>query len=154
MAQKPNTEQNFWNGAAIPDYPNACWPWRRYTDKGYGILTYDGKTIRAHRCAYQFAYGSIDSGKMILHTCANKRCVNPNHLYQGGASENAIDAIRDRGHLLGEKNHNAKLNNEVVIQIRRLAAQGIQRLKIAKLFSVTRSTVNRVVQGTRWGHVL
>ena len=43
--------------------------------------------------AYPFAGTTIPSGKKIhvCHACNNAACSNPNHIYWGTASENAID---------------------------------------------------------------
>ncbi len=69
-----------------------CWIWKGQINKaGYGrhCCKY------AHRLSYEYHKGDIPEGKIICHTCNNKACVNPNHMYPGTAYDNAQDAIRD-----------------------------------------------------------
>ncbi|MGH3029276.1 MAG: HNH endonuclease signature motif containing protein [Gaiellaceae bacterium] len=47
---------------------------------GYGVLRAEGRTQRAHRFAYELAYGEIPKGLHIHHQCENPPCVNPEHL--------------------------------------------------------------------------
>lgn len=52
--------------------------------------------LRAHRVSWQIHFGPIPKGKLVLHKCDNKRCVNPNHLYLGTQGDNNYDrAIRN-----------------------------------------------------------
>lgn len=57
----------------------------------YGTLYYKGKQENLHRLAYLREYGEIPKGMYILHTCNNKECSNPKHLYAGTQSENIKD---------------------------------------------------------------
>ena len=59
----------------------SCWLWLGGGDgQGYGSFKYNGKTIRAHRFAYQICKGAIPKGLQIDHLCRNRICVNPDHL--------------------------------------------------------------------------
>lgn len=67
---------------------------------GYGKTSHKGRTVGAHRLAYCQAKGiplaSID-GLLVLHSCDNPQCVNPQHLRTGTAKHNAEDCTsRDR----------------------------------------------------------
>ena len=48
--------------------------------KGYGLLKVNGRFTRAHRYAYEEAYGPIPDGMLIDHICHNRTCVNVEHL--------------------------------------------------------------------------
>ena len=72
--------------------------------KGYAQKEIGGKSYLRHRLAYCAKHGvHIDSimGQLVLHSCDNPRCVNPDHLRLGDNQENMDDkAKRRRGHNL------------------------------------------------------
>lgn len=61
-----------------------CWLWTAaLTPAGYGKFGAGGKygrTLLAHRWAYEQANGPIPSGHQLHHLCDVGRCVNPDHL--------------------------------------------------------------------------
>ncbi len=75
-----------------------CIEWTGYIDKwGYGKRSYEGAKRLAHRVAYAQHHGlkmaDID-GKVIMHTCDNPACVNPDHLVIGTNKDNTHDMMR------------------------------------------------------------
>lgn len=50
------------------------------TKAGYGQISVDGRTIYAHRYAWEVANGPILDGLLIDHRCWNPPCVNVDHL--------------------------------------------------------------------------
>ena len=67
---------------------NDCWFWTASkTKQGYGMFSYDGKSIPAHRFSYIAFKGDIDNDKIVHQTCNNTYCVNPEHLYLTTKSE-------------------------------------------------------------------
>ena len=70
-----------------------CWIWTGYsTPDGYGAFTFwsHGKAVtkKAHRLAYEFAYGEIPAALQIDHLCRNRLCCRPEHLEAVGALTN------------------------------------------------------------------
>jgi hypothetical protein len=60
---------------------NGCWIWKgAKTSTGYPVLKFSGKTLRAHRAAYQAFVGNIPEDLELDHTCKTITCVNPDHL--------------------------------------------------------------------------
>lgn len=71
---------------------------------GYGVrnVARDGRrrVLRAHRLAWEEAYGPIPTGMCVLHRCDNRACVRPSHLFIGDYKSNHDDMVskgRDRG---------------------------------------------------------
>ncbi len=77
--------------------PNMCWEWRGTLNRyGYGTISIEGKTKLAHRVCYRVWKEAIAPGMFLCHTCDNRKCCNPHHLYQGTHADNMRDMV-ERG---------------------------------------------------------
>lgn len=99
--------KRFWNKV---NKTESCWLWNGATrGRGYGCLKVDGKVIDSHRQSYILTKGEIPEGLFVCHTCDNKLCVNPEHLFLGTRQDNIDDAqvkgLLARPHLRGLINH-------------------------------------------------
>ena len=97
-----NTEQDFWEKVCSGDI-DECWEWTGLTNGGYGRISFGNRRVYAHVLAYQFVNGDIPDGMQINHTCDNRKCCNPEHLYAGTSSDNAIDAVVRKRHVNSRK---------------------------------------------------
>lgn len=73
-------------------------------DNGYGRFSMRGRDERANRVAFKIAHGCLSPDLFICHKCDNRRCVNPDHLYQGTQKQNMMDAS-SRGRMPTGENH-------------------------------------------------
>ena len=134
-----------------------CWEWTGIRAKkrgGYGMFSFRGKNLRAHRVAYEHYRGAIPHGKWVLHSCDNPPCVNPQHLFLGDNGTNMRDAVAKGRHVppRGEKCPFTTLTNADVINIRELRKTMSVRA-IGKLYGIHNSNVSRIVNRKRWAHV-
>lgn len=98
-----------------------CWVWQAATfgpgSSGrclpYGAFNApkeDGskKLWLAHRFSYSIHKGDIPEGKIVMHSCDNPRCVNPDHLSAGTMKENMDDCIKKGRRASGDKSFAGK----------------------------------------------
>jgi hypothetical protein len=147
--------------AKVSPEPNTgCWLWTgTYDGRGYGILSVNGKKVRAHRIGYAIATGhAIPDGELGRHRCDVRACCNGHHVIPGSHADNSRDMV-ERGrclpaerHARGERNGSAKLTADKVREIRRLGSEFSQR-DLALAFGVSRSSIRRILSGEKWAHV-
>ncbi|MET4106008.1 HNH endonuclease signature motif containing protein [Hymenobacter sp. UYP22] len=69
-----------------------CWIWMGSVTKlGYGQFKIGDVSYSAHRAAYQLHKGEIPSGASVCHTCDNRACINPQHLFTASNQLNMRD---------------------------------------------------------------
>lgn len=110
----------------------------------------DKKYIDIHRyLAFQVAEREYDRSLVVMHTCDNKLCINPDHLEIGTQAKNNMDALIRRRH--DPRNHPfTKLDVDKVLEIRRLSKEGYSQTSIAQAMGVAQPTISRVVRGEDW----
>lgn len=89
--------------------PDGCWNWTgKQNEDGYGTIRVSGKYTRAHRAMYFMLNPCADPSLVVMHTCDNPRCINPDHLILGTQKENMMDMLNKGRHgggaPLGNKN--------------------------------------------------
>lgn len=159
---RPDPIARFWNHVEKAD---GCWNWTASvnTNGGYGQLLWNGRMAVSHRVSWELAYGPIPAGLQVLHTCDNRRCVNPAHLRLGTQADNIRD-MWDKGRATyqtrpaivgveGEAHPNAKLTEKDVLEIRKRVAAGEQHLAVARSYHVNPSTVWKIVRRLAWTHI-
>jgi hypothetical protein len=164
-ALREKVGNRFWNKVSRPN-DTACWEWTGCKGTaGYGSFAVDGKTVRAHRMAYQLAFGEIPAGMLICHKCDNPPCCNPRHLFAGTSSDNVRDAVQkgrhvrpDRdedavNHVRGERSHLAKLGPSDVLAIRERSRKGERFVPLAAEYNVDRTLIGMIVRRQIWKHI-
>ena len=160
-----------------------CWIWQKASNRsknqigGYEITNRKGKNILAHRLSYEVFKDPIPTGMCVLHTCDNRKCVNPDHLWIGTYKDNAIDAFK-KGRLTkvwgrkktqeekdkiqknrsipyqkGEKSSRAKLKTEQVLEIRKMLKDKVKYKVIASLFEIDICSIADIKFRRTWKHI-
>lgn len=138
--------------------PHECWPWQAAVTKrtGYGRFSpRAGIVDGAHRVAWELEHGkSVPPGLDVCHTCDNRVCVNPAHLWVGTRKQNCEDMVsKNRSQrVCGEKMWSAKLTSADVKWIRRNRA-GLTQREMARVFGVNPGTISRAASGDNWSHL-
>lgn len=113
-----------------------------------------GYNVKAHRVSWILHCGTIPKGMLVCHTCNNKKCVNPDHLYLGTNLDNVLDAMVDGLRPSGETMVNSKLTDSEVRLMRESRIQyGVSYGTLANMFGVSKSTVVCVLKHKTWKHV-
>lgn len=115
-----------------------CWEWTGAVDTpGYAQINVNRKRWRVTRLVYELINGASPGRMMVCHTCDNRRCVNPEHLFLGTNSDNQRDAsIKGRrgGQKLGVPQRG---------MVDGMRAEGMSYHQIARVMGVAAMTVHR-----------
>jgi hypothetical protein len=153
-AARAMTADRFWQNVAKRG-PDECWEWQGKRDKnGYGSLSWDHRSVRAHRVAMSLTDGDWDNRLLVCHTCDNPPCCNPAHLWRGTNHDNMLDKKgknrSGHGGAKGEKAGSAKLTAEQVRQIRCSPLSGNQ---LSRQYGVARNYIFAIKKRLTWKHI-
>jgi len=136
----------------MPVTESGCWLWLGSSNPGgYGRLQVGGRLTLAHRHSFELAFGPIEPGMCVLHTCDTPCCVNPAHLRLGTQKDNVTDMInKKRDGIRGERNAGRKLSRAQVDAIR---CDNRGSLIVAAEFHISRSHVYALRRDKFWRHL-
>lgn len=136
--------------------PDGCWRWTAArASGGYGHFKPEGvgpgaAMEKAHRAAYRLFRGEVPAHLIACHTCDNRACVNPRHLFLGTNDDNMADRQAKGRQAIGERIGCARLTAADVIAIR---STDEPIWKVAKHLGVGEATVAQARRGATWGHL-
>ena len=146
----------FWSNVDIGK-PRECWPWKRSKHtSGYGQvgIRIDGtpRVMKAHKVAWEMRNNRrLAPLSRARHTCGNKLCCNPRHVYIVTTIEQSQLTIEET-YARGEKHGHAKLKERQALIIKyRLNA--LTTREIADAFSISRNAVWDIRNNKTWRHI-
>lgn len=154
--------ERFWGRVLKSD--KGCWEYSgSLTHNGYGDLSVSYGERRAHRYSWALSNGAIPNDKMVLHSCDNRKCVNPDHLFLGEGKDNTRDMYEKgrqrntgaKNPLRGENAPQAKISEDQAIQIRnryKPFEKGLT-LSLSKEFGICTQEILDIATGRKWSHM-
>lgn len=119
---------------------------------------YKKKVITVHRLVALAFLENKENKSTVNHIDGNKENNNVSNLEWATPSENIIHAHKTglfpKGFSTGENSGVSKLKNEDVMEIRRLFESGVSRKELTQTFSVSDSTIAKIVTGKSWIHLI
>ncbi|MGE3467511.1 MAG: helix-turn-helix domain-containing protein [Pyrinomonadaceae bacterium] len=153
LSRKRPTLRNYWDGIQKGENPDDCWAWTGpSTGDGYGKFFLNGRYVRAH-CYSFFLHNGFWAKGYVLHTCDNRSCCNPRHLYDGTYADNMRDKMVRERQTRGEMVHCSRLTESDVKAIKSMLSSNVSQAEIARLFGVDPSTISNISTGTTWKHI-
>ena len=143
-----NIIERFWSKVEVRS-EDECWEWRGSKDnQGYGSVGKIGnKWEKTHRIAYRLSKGDIPNGMCVCHSCDNRSCCNPSHLWLGSHKENMRDmAIKKRA-------WGTKLDESMVKDIRKKYSEGQTLVQLSSNYGLSFQHVGRIVNRKCWKQV-
>jgi hypothetical protein len=155
------TIESFMSRVSPPN-ERGCMEWLRSRNAGgYGIAPYwdneqrKRRSMGAHRMSYLLHNPGVPLEGIVMHTCDNPACCNPDHLVQGTHKDNAQDMLAKSRHSRERKfgPRQRKLTDEQVRAIRFMAGAGHSDMHISLLFDVGSTHIRAIRLRDRKGHV-
>ena len=139
------------------DKTNSCWLWTGATSSGKGkarraMFFFRGTTTHASRVAWIILIGDPKQS-LVLHTCDNDLCVNPDHLYLGTYGDNLRDRLirYPESVVRGSAHGQSKLTELQVKEIReKYIPYSYSQYRLAKEYGVARTTIQQLLEGRSW----
>jgi hypothetical protein len=139
---RPALPIRFWRRVDKSAGESACWPWTGGADEdGYGYAKKKGRTIKAHRLAWELHSGYPAGDFEVLHHCDNPPCCNPLHLFLGTNLDNIRDRDAKGRTARGEGAGNCKLKNIEFEEIVARLSNGEKIRDLANEFGVHRNAI-------------
>ena len=136
---------------------DSCWNWLGYINPftGYGQIGYTKRTLKSHRETFKLVFNcDLTEDQQVCHTCDNRVCCRPQHMFIGTIQDNQADKICKNRQVKGEDVHCSKLTEDQVKLARNLYKNNKTASYLAKKFKIDVSTMWRVVNRRYWKHVI
>ena len=114
-------------------------------ESGYGCISVGPRSYSVHRLAWILLKGPIPKGKLVCHSCDNRVCWEPSHLFLGDPKDNVMDMMAKGRYI----NVAYKLDVEQVREIYLLKGKEAPKVT-ADRYGVSRHHVQGIQCGYSW----
>jgi hypothetical protein len=126
---------------------NGCWEWNlKCRDNGYARVTFMRGSYYAHRLSFEAFNGFIDPQKDVCHSCDNRKCVNPAHLFQGTRKDNMQDAVKKHRQAKRESLPQSKLSNDEVNEVLWMIFAGLKYNYVSSFYEVGSQAIGYIAR--------
>lgn len=114
----------------------------------HGSVRYRGRLVKASRLAmHLWRDFDLDDSRLILHSCDNPPCINPDHLRPGSYADNAADMVSRGRHC--KTGQVKRLTWQDVCDIRARSERGESQSSLAAAFGITPAYAGNIVRHER-----
>lgn len=122
--------------------------------RGYRRVSIRGVSLQVHRIVLEVFVGPCPPGHECAHFNGDSSDNRLTNLRWATSKENAADSIRHGTMQRGSKNGRAKLDEALVVELRRRYRKGdITVERLAKEYGVSAAVANHATSGRTWRHV-
>jgi len=166
-------EQEKWRSRLMKsvkkNLETGCLEWTGKIDNtGYARVALEKKRMTAHRASFLAHYGHIPAHFLVCHSCDNRKCILPEHLFVGTHKDNMVDAKNKKRLPTGENHfkrkhpefqkkgedlHWTKLTKKQVIMIKELYCLVPNCCEIARFTGLHRKTISDIINKKSWRHL-
>ena len=125
------------------DSETGCWNYAGYKSRGYPTIVRRVEDKATYTTAHKFFFErlveKVPPGKILMHSCDNRLCCNPEHLRIGTQSENMKDMwAKGRGRTTFNR---TLLSPDVKAAAIVLAKAGATKTFLAKALGISNTTI-------------
>jgi len=171
--QSSDFEARFWPKA---EYQDGCVIWKASINPaGYGMFMLRKKPRPAQRVAYALLTNQdidlIPKQWYVCHSCDNRKCIRPSHLFSGSAKDNMADCV-EKGRIAtktngrhgsviypeaipcGSRNHSSKVTEMEIREARILHVAGWSNRTLARKYGLSEGTMSEILNRKLWRSVV
>jgi hypothetical protein len=148
------SDGTVWSRAKMGSGGGKVETWRKLKQwrhtQGYWLVGINKRPQYLHRIVAEAYHGPCPPGHQCCHNDGNKDNNSADNLRWDSANANASDKIRHGTHLAGDRAPCRKLNEFQVGVIVGLCVAGYSRRKVAEMFGIAPSSVDKIFWGRNW----
>ena len=120
-----------------------------YNAKGYPRIQIGGGWVGVHRYIYRHTVGDVSKNAKVKHSCDNRKCVNPEHLYVIASRYANKSPARGRW----PRGFRPKLSEKDVLNVRKRLSKGETFSSIALDYGVKPQTISDIAYRKTWAYL-